>query len=408
MPAVAAEGAGAQHGEELRLLTVHAHADDESITMGGSLALLHDQGVRTALVTCTDGQLATIFDPTMDEETTRPILGEVRRREMAEAARILGLDEFHFLGYRDSGMAGAETNHDAEAFWRVDVDEAVGRVVERIRAFRPQVVVTYNANGGYGHPDHIQAHRVTLLAVAAAAEAQLYPGTGPCWGVSKLYYTAFARSAAQRFSAAMAAARAQEPEADSTGSRRGRRGAGRRAVLRGAGRADLHLGGLRQRPGAQARRPDRPPQPDRSRLAAARASRGDVPRALRHRGLPAGLQPRRRSRARDGPLCRAPRNHPAQSGPSASVPRRAGAPFTLPRRAAAPASTAASGRVSVHQQDGAAADVVRVVHRRVGKGAHRAQLGRGVAVEGGEVTALERAADGGHHSVDVHEDLAVV
>ena len=118
MPAVQGGGAEGPHSEGLRLLTIHAHADDESLTMGGSVALLLDQGVRTALVTCTDGQLATIFDPTMDEATTRPILGEVRRREMAEAARILGLDEFHFLGYRDSGMAGAATNQDAEAFWR--------------------------------------------------------------------------------------------------------------------------------------------------------------------------------------------------------------------------------------------------------------------------------------------------
>lgn len=216
MPTLAADAPGGTNGEELRLLAVHAHADDESITMGGSLALLHDQGVRTALVTCTDGQLATIYDPTMDEATTRPILGEVRRREMAEAAKILGLDEFHFLGYRDSGMAGAETNHDAEAFWHVDVDEAVGKLVERIRAFRPQVVVTYNANGGYGHPDHIQAHRITLLAVAAAAEAQLYPETGARWQVSKLYYAAFARSTAQRFSAAMAAARPAAAEPPTT------------------------------------------------------------------------------------------------------------------------------------------------------------------------------------------------
>ena len=200
--------------EELRLLTVHAHADDESITMGGSLALLHDQGVRTALITCTDGQLATIFDPDMEEEATRPILGEVRRAEMARAAEILGLDEFHFLGYRDSGMAGADSNDDAEAFWHVDIDAAVGRVVERIRAFRPQVVVTYNANGGYGHPDHIQAHRITLLAVAAAAEAALYPSTGSAWQVSKLYYTAFAASAARRFAQAMAAAGTDGAEGD--------------------------------------------------------------------------------------------------------------------------------------------------------------------------------------------------
>ena len=184
--------------EELRLLAVHAHADDESITMGGLMAVYGDQGIRVRLITCTDGQLATIFDPTMDEETTRPILGEVRRKELAKACDVLGVKEVEFLGYHDSGMAGADTNHDPIAFWKTNIDEAVGRVVAQIREFRPHVVVTYDANGGYGHPDHIQAHRVTVLAIEAANEHNMYPGTGETWEVSKLYYTAFPVSVARQ------------------------------------------------------------------------------------------------------------------------------------------------------------------------------------------------------------------
>ena len=176
---------------ELRLLTVHAHADDESITMGGTLALCDERGIRTALVCCTDGQLASIVDPSMPEEETRPRLGEIRREELRLACAAMGVDELHFLGYHDSGMAGADTNHDPVAFWKADLDEVTGRVVEHIRAFRPHVVVTYDANGGYGHPDHIQAHRATLLAVEAAYQKKLYPAAGEPWRVSKVYYTAF-------------------------------------------------------------------------------------------------------------------------------------------------------------------------------------------------------------------------
>jgi len=180
--------------QQLRLLTVHAHADDESITMGGTLAACADRGIRTAVVCCTDGQLATIYAADMPEEQTRPRLGEIRREELRAACAALGVDEVHFLGYRDSGMAGEPSNSEPGAFWKADIDEAVGRVVARIRAFRPHVVVTYDANGGYGHPDHVQAHRVTLLAVEAAYLPKLYPDSGEPWRVSKMYYTAFPAS----------------------------------------------------------------------------------------------------------------------------------------------------------------------------------------------------------------------
>ncbi|MBJ7594710.1 MAG: PIG-L family deacetylase [Candidatus Dormibacteraeota bacterium] len=175
--------------EQLRLLSVHAHADDESITMGGLLAVSHDRGVRTVNICCTDGKLATIVAEDMPEETTRPHLAKIRQQELRDACAILGVDEVHFLGYGDSGMWGADTNQLPDAFWKADINEAVGRMVEHIRRLRPHVVVTYDGVGGYGHPDHIQAHRVTLLAVEAAHMKSLYPHAGEPWRVPKLYYT---------------------------------------------------------------------------------------------------------------------------------------------------------------------------------------------------------------------------
>ncbi len=183
---------------ELRLLTVHAHGDDETITMGGTLAVLADRGVKTSVLCCTDGKLATIVDPDMPEETTRPRLAEIRQQELREACRILGVSEVNFLGYGDSGMAGEATNDLPDAFWKASLDEAAGKIVEHIRRFKPHVVVTYDANGGYGHPDHIQTHRATLLAAEAASLSSLYPKAGPPWRVQKLYYTVFSVSYFQR------------------------------------------------------------------------------------------------------------------------------------------------------------------------------------------------------------------
>jgi N-acetyl-1-D-myo-inositol-2-amino-2-deoxy-alpha-D-glucopyranoside deacetylase len=180
--------------DELRLMSIHAHADDETITMGGLLATCADRGIRTCNICCTDGKLATIVAADMPEETTRPHLAEIRQRELRAAMEVLGVDEVQFLGYGDSGMWGADTNQLPDAFWKADINEAVGRVVAHIRRFRPQVVVTYDAVGGYGHPDHIQTHRVTLLAVEAAHQKALYPEAGEPWRVQKLYYTAFPRS----------------------------------------------------------------------------------------------------------------------------------------------------------------------------------------------------------------------
>jgi N-acetyl-1-D-myo-inositol-2-amino-2-deoxy-alpha-D-glucopyranoside deacetylase len=186
--------------EQPRLLAVHAHADDETITMGGTMAICADAGVHVANVCCTDGSLATIVDPEMAarEAEIRPRLAEIRREELTRACRVLGVEEVHWLGYRDSGMAGAPTNTEPAAFWRADLDEVVGRLVAIMRSLRPHVVVTYDGNGAYGHPDHVQAHRATLLAVEAARVGKQYPQAGPPWTVSKIYYTAFPRSEAAR------------------------------------------------------------------------------------------------------------------------------------------------------------------------------------------------------------------
>lgn len=178
----------------LRLMSVHAHADDETITMGGTLALCADRGITTCNVCCTDGKLATIVDPSMPEEETRPRLAEIRQEELRTAMGILGVNEVIFLGYGDSGMAGADTNQLPDAFWMQPLDEVVGRLVAEIRRFKPHVVVTYDSNGSYGHPDHIQAHRAALLAVEAS-HTPVYPDRGEPWLVQKLYYTAFPRSA---------------------------------------------------------------------------------------------------------------------------------------------------------------------------------------------------------------------
>jgi N-acetyl-1-D-myo-inositol-2-amino-2-deoxy-alpha-D-glucopyranoside deacetylase len=199
---------------ELRLMTVHAHADDESITMGGLLAKCADRGIETCNVCCTDGKLATIFDPSMPEETTRPRLVEIRQQELREACKILGVTEVEFLGYGDSGMAGAPTNDSPDAFWKTPIHEATGRVVEQIRRFRPHVVATYDANGGYGHPDHIQTHRATLLAVEAAQLPSMYPDSGTPWRVQKLYYTAFPKAQWRRMKEMATAAGIDMPFGD--------------------------------------------------------------------------------------------------------------------------------------------------------------------------------------------------
>jgi N-acetyl-1-D-myo-inositol-2-amino-2-deoxy-alpha-D-glucopyranoside deacetylase len=176
------------------LLCVHAHPDDEAILTGGVLARYRDEGFRTAVVTCTGGEEGQIVGAGMDPEEIRPRLAEVRRAELEAGLEVLGAGPPRFLGYRDSGMMGEASNAHPDAFWQAPVDEAVGRLVGILREFRPSVVVTYDAFGGYGHPDHIQTHRMGLLAAEASGSGGLYPDAGPAWRIPKVYLATIPKS----------------------------------------------------------------------------------------------------------------------------------------------------------------------------------------------------------------------
>ncbi len=173
-----------------RLLGIFAHPDDEG-SMSGAILQYNIASVETGLVCATRGEVGEIADPAL---ATPENLGEVREREMRAAAEMLGVRNLWFLGYRDSGMAGTAENQDPRAFNQASAAEVVGKLVGIIRQFRPQVMVTFDESGGYGHPDHIATYRHTTSAFYAAADAVQYPEHGPAHMVSKLYYTAFPRS----------------------------------------------------------------------------------------------------------------------------------------------------------------------------------------------------------------------
>jgi N-acetyl-1-D-myo-inositol-2-amino-2-deoxy-alpha-D-glucopyranoside deacetylase len=187
--------------EQIRptFMAVHAHPDDEVFGTGGTFALLAEQGVHTVLVTATGGEEGEIVDPTLSEEAKQamfPRLAEVRREELLAAARVLNISELRSLGFRDSGMAGTPANHHPDAFHRATFDDAVKRLVSIIRETRPQVIATYDPFGSYGHPDHIQAHRVTLAAFDAAGEVRCFPDLPyPAWQPDRLYYMPLSREA---------------------------------------------------------------------------------------------------------------------------------------------------------------------------------------------------------------------
>jgi mycothiol S-conjugate amidase len=179
--------------ERLCLLAVHAHPDDEASKGAGSVARYHAQGVRTVLVCCTGGEAGDILNPTLDAEEIES-LHEVRREELAEAAKIIGYDEVVMLGYRDSGMPGTDHNSHPDCFAQADFREAVGRLVTIIRRERPQVLVTYgDDHRGYPHPDHIRVHDISVAAFEKAGDPDAYPWAGEPWQPSKLYYTMWSR-----------------------------------------------------------------------------------------------------------------------------------------------------------------------------------------------------------------------
>ncbi|MEV6109546.1 N-acetyl-1-D-myo-inositol-2-amino-2-deoxy-alpha-D-glucopyranoside deacetylase [Streptomyces sp. NPDC051940] len=178
-----------------RMLLVHAHPDDESINNGATMARYAGEGAHVALVTCTLGEEGEVIPPELahlapDREDR---LGEHRIGELAAAMRELGVSDHRFLGgpgrYRDSGMMGVPQNDAPGCFWQADLDEAAGYLADVIREVRPQVLVTYDENGGYGHPDHIQAHRVAMRAVELTADEP--------WAVRKVYWNCMPRSLVQ-------------------------------------------------------------------------------------------------------------------------------------------------------------------------------------------------------------------
>jgi N-acetyl-1-D-myo-inositol-2-amino-2-deoxy-alpha-D-glucopyranoside deacetylase len=190
-----------------RLLLVHAHPDDESIGNGATMARYVAEGRGVTLVTCTAGEMGEILVPELEHLAAdrEDGLGAHRRGELELAMKELGVTDHRFLGgfgaYRDSGMKWHEDGHAVaadevheNAFWHADLTAAADRLVEVIREVRPQVLVTYDQFGGYGHPDHIQAHRVAMYAAQLAAVPSYRRDLGAPWEIAKIYWTAMSES----------------------------------------------------------------------------------------------------------------------------------------------------------------------------------------------------------------------
>ena len=171
------------------VMFVHAHPDDESMGSGGTIARLVAEGVRVDLVTCTDGAEGEIHDPTLDPAEARPRLAQIRAAELACSVEALGGGAVrqHLLGYRDSGMMGTDANGHPDSFWQADIEEATRRLTEIVRSARPAAIVSYDENGNYGHPDHINAARIAREVYQASRGSE--------WAVSRFHELAFHRDA---------------------------------------------------------------------------------------------------------------------------------------------------------------------------------------------------------------------
>jgi N-acetyl-1-D-myo-inositol-2-amino-2-deoxy-alpha-D-glucopyranoside deacetylase len=180
--------------KDKRLLLAFPHPDDESFGPGGTIAKYAREGVDVHYVCATRGEVGSV-----DAEMLKPYehlpedqrLGALRGQELRRAADILQLTGLHYLGYRDSGMIGSPDNQDPRAFINADPDRVTGQLVKIIRTYRPQVVVTFDPFGGYGHPDHIFIHHRTTEAFHAAGDAARYPEAGAPYQPQKLYWTVF-------------------------------------------------------------------------------------------------------------------------------------------------------------------------------------------------------------------------
>src|SRR5918993_2547376 len=186
-----------------RILFVHAHPDDETLDTGASMARYAADGAHVTLVTCTLGEEGEVLVPELAQLAAKEgdQLGGYRIGELRAALAELGVTDHRWLGgagrWRDSGMMGLPENDAGRAFWRADLDEATRAMVSIVREVRPQVLVTYDEGGGYGHPDHIQAHRVAMAALDGAADPAYAPETGEPWAIAKVYWSAMPLSQLQ-------------------------------------------------------------------------------------------------------------------------------------------------------------------------------------------------------------------
>jgi mycothiol S-conjugate amidase len=179
-------------GRPLGLVSVHAHPDDEASKGAGTVARYAAEGIRAALVCCTGGEEGEILNPAADTPEVRADLGAVRMAELRASVDAIGYAELYLLGYRDSGMAGTESNARADNFANAPLDEAVEKLVAIIRREQPQVLVTYgDERAFYEHPDHIRVHEISVVAFDAAGDPESFPDAGPAWQPSKLYYSGF-------------------------------------------------------------------------------------------------------------------------------------------------------------------------------------------------------------------------
>ena len=196
------------------LLALHAHPDDESSKGAATVARYADAGVRCVLVTATGGEAGDVLNKAMDRPEVRADLAAVRRRELDEAAAIIGFHRVELLGYRDSGMPDTEDNRHRDAFVNAPFEEALERIVALVREERPQVVLGYDEHVRYPHPDHIRIHDLSLAAFEAAADPDRFPAAGEPWPVSKLYAPLFSRKRLLTLHEAMQSRGLESPLAD--------------------------------------------------------------------------------------------------------------------------------------------------------------------------------------------------
>ncbi len=200
-------------GTGLRLMAVHAHPDDESSKGAATMARYVADGHEVMVVTCTGGEAGSVLNPAMDRPEVLANMTEVRREEMARAAKILGV-RHRWLGFIDSGLPEGDPLPPVPegSFAVVPLDESTEALVKAIREFRPHVVLTYDENGGYPHPDHIRTHEVSMAAFDAAAEPDRFPDAGEPWQPLKLYYMhGFSRAKLEAFHRVLTEAGLESP-----------------------------------------------------------------------------------------------------------------------------------------------------------------------------------------------------